>query len=84
MMKCRRCGSTNVIMTIVNESRLVKDKPGCIWWMLIGWWWIPVKWIYFTIAALILKIFVPAKMKLYKRQYTEAVCQRCGYHWRVR
>ena len=28
MAKCPRCGSTNVIVTIVNESQLVKDKPG--------------------------------------------------------
>lgn len=83
-MKCHRCGSTNVIVTIVNESQLVKDKPSCVWWLFVGWWWIPVKWLFFTIPALILKIFVPAKMKLHKREYTEAVCQDCGYHWRVK
>ena len=62
-MKCPRCGSTNVIVTIVNESQLVKDKPGCVWWLFIGWWWIPVKWIFFTVPARILKVFVPSKMK---------------------
>lgn len=22
-----------------------KKKHGCLWWLLIGWWWVPVKWI---------------------------------------
>lgn len=22
-----------------------KNKHGCLWWLLIGWWWLPVKWI---------------------------------------
>ena len=83
-MKCRKCGSTNVTLNVVNEKRVEKVHHGCVWWLFVGWWWIPAKWIFFTLPALILKIFVPAKMKLHKRQYTEAVCQNCGYHWRVR
>lgn len=83
-MKCRKCGGTNVTLNVVNEMRVEKVHHGCVWWLFVGWWWIPVKWICFTIPALILKIFVPAKMKLHKREYTEAVCQNCGYHWKVR
>lgn len=22
-----------------------KNKHGCLWWLMIGWWWLPVKWI---------------------------------------
>ena len=83
-MKCPNCGSTNIQVSISNESNLVKEKPGCIWWLFVGWWWIPVKWIFFTIPALILKLLVPAKMKLQQRTYTVAVCQNCGRHWYIR
>lgn len=82
-MKCPKCGNTNIQITIANESNLVKEKPGCMWWLFIGWWWIPVKWLFFTIPALVLKLFVPAKIKLQQRSYTVAVCQNCGFHWKT-
>ena len=82
-MTCPKCESTNTQISIVNEPILVKDKPGCLWRLFIGWWWIPVKWIFFTIPALILKLFVPAKVKLQQRRYTVSVCQNCGFHWKT-
>ena len=26
-------------------------KHGCLWWLCIGWWWLPTKWVFFSIPA---------------------------------
>lgn len=26
-------------------------KHGCLWWLCIGWWWLPTKWICFSIPV---------------------------------
>lgn len=83
-MKCRKCGSTNVTLNVVNEMRVEKVHHGCVWWLFVGWWWIPVKWICFTIPALFAKIFLPDKVYIRNRINTVAVCQNCGYTWKTR
>ena len=62
-MKCPKCNSENVNVQITNEVKLVKAHHGIIWWLLIGWWWIAVKWLIFTVPALILKLFGAKKQK---------------------
>lgn len=82
-MKCPKCGSENVSVQIVTDAHLVDQHHGCLWWLCVGWWWIPVKWICFTVPALLLKIFVPKRQKLQQSQHTECVCQNCGHHWKA-
>lgn len=81
---CPKCQSEKVNIQIVNEAKLVKKHHSIIWWLLIGWWWIFVKWLVFTIPALIFKIFGIGKRKKIKNiSHKEYVCQNCGYSWRL-
>lgn len=82
-MKCSRCGSTDIRFMPVNETQLRNANRGCMWWTFVGWWWIPVKWIFLTVPALLAKIFIPKKQVAVNKRYTVAVCQRCGHSWRV-
>ena len=79
-MKCPKCGSENVNIQAVS---IVKNKHnGCLWWLCVGWWWLPIKWLVFTLPALIVKIF--GKGKGVKTQIKQmAVCQSCGNSWKV-
>ena len=79
-MNCPKCGSENVTIQAVSY---VKNKHnGCLWWACIGWWWIFVKWLIFTVPALFVKIFGKGKgVKTTIKQ--KAVCQNCGHMWNV-
>ena len=80
-MKCPVCGSENVNIQIVTETKLKNKHHGIVWWLCIGWWWVPIWWLCFTIPALIIKIFAPKKQKLKQRHKTVRVCQNCGHKW---
>ena len=82
-MKCPKCGSEQVTVQVVNKVKLVNAHHGIIWWLCIGWWWILVKWLVFTVPALILKIFGHKKQKAKNIQQKMAVCQSCGNSWKV-
>ena len=83
-MKCPKCGSENVNVQMVTETKLKTKHHGVIWWICIGWWWIPVKWLFFTIPALIVKIFAPKKQKLKVNHKAMCVCQSCGHNWQAK
>jgi len=80
-MKCSKCGSDNVSAQVVSETKLKEKKHGIIWWFLLGWYWVPIKWLFFTIPALIIKIFKPTKYKSKTTHITKFVCQSCGKTW---
>lgn len=82
-MMCPRCHSYNTSAQIVTDSQLVTAHHGIIWWLLIGWWWVPFKWLMFTIPALLVKIFVPRRQKLRQRHRSYFVCHDCGHHWQA-
>ena len=82
-MKCSKCGSENVNIQVVNEVQIKNAHHSIIWWLLIGFWWIPIKWICFTLIALIVKIFSHKKKKAVNKQVKTAVCQNCGYTWKI-
>ncbi|MBR1731531.1 MAG: hypothetical protein IJ725_03765 [Ruminococcus sp.] len=82
-MRCLRCGSNNVLVQVVNEPMLKNDYHGCLWWIFVGWWWVPVKWICLTVPALFAKIFIPHRKKIVNKNRRIAVCQSCGHTWRV-
>lgn len=80
-MKCPKCKSENINVQVVNEVKLKKQHHGFIWWLCIGWLWVPIKWLVFTLPALILKIFGHKKQKAVNTQKTICVCQQCGHTW---
>ena len=80
-MICPKCGSQNVAIQVVNEVKLKNAHHGCLWWLIIGWWWIPIKWIFLTFPALLAKIFIPNRQKAVNKTVRKAVCQTCGNMW---
>lgn len=51
--------------------------------MFVGWWWLVIKWLVFTIPALIVKLFRPKRYKTVTThtKVSMAVCQSCGHTW---
>lgn len=82
-MNCPKCGSENVSVQVVTETELKEKKHGVIWWVCVGWWWIPIKWLVFTLPALIIAIFKPKKYKTKTHTKKMAVCNNCGKSWNV-
>lgn len=82
-MKCSKCGSENVTIQITNEVKLKNKHHGIIWWLCVGWWWIPIKWLFFTFPALIIALFGHKKQKVVNKQIKTAICQNCGYSWKA-
>ena len=78
-MVCKKCGSSNVTVQAVSEIK--KKRKGVLYWLFIGWWLEMIMWLFLTLPWLIIKIFKPKAYK-YKMK-TMAVCQSCGYSWRV-
>lgn len=82
-MNCSNCGSNNISIQVVNEQKLVTKHHSIIWWLCIGWWWVPFKWIFLTFPALIFAIFVGKRKKIKNIQRKVAVCQSCGNVWNI-
>ena len=80
-MVCPKCGSGNVNVQVITESKLVDKHHSVIWWLFIGWWWLFIKWLFFTLPALIIKIFSHKKQKLKQKTRSIYVCQNCGNQW---
>jgi len=82
-MTCRKCGSENVSIQAVTISKMVNQHHGCLWWILWGWFWVPMKWLFLTLPAIIFKIFGHGKQKIKTKTHNEAVCQNCGNRWKI-
>lgn len=82
-MKCPKCGSENVNVQLTNKVDIKNAHHGIIWWICIGIWWIPIKWLIFTLPALILAIFGHKKQKVINKTIKTAVCQDCGNSWKI-
>ena len=80
-MTCPKCKSENVTVQIVNETQIVTKHHGILWWICIGWWWVPIKWILLTIPALFAAIFIGKRKKIKNIQKKVYVCQNCGNSW---
>lgn len=80
-MVCPKCGSENVNVQMVSETKLKTKHHSIVWWLLVGWWWLPIWWLGFTLFALILKLFRPARYKMKTTHKSMWVCQSCGHHW---
>lgn len=82
-MVCPKCKSENVNVQVINEVEIKKKHHGVLWWIFVGWWWLPIKWLCFTLPALIFKIFGRKKQKVVNKQKTVCVCQNCGNRWEI-
>lgn len=82
-MKCPKCGSENVTVQMLAETELKQKKHGFIWWFLVGWWWLPIKWLVFTLPALLVKFFSPKRYKIVNHNKKMAVCHNCGHSWEL-
>lgn len=82
---CKKCGSDNISIQIVNNVKVMEQHHNFLWWIFIGWWWIPIKWFFLTIPALIFKIFgIGKKHKIINEEEKRAICQKCGYDWLIK
>ena len=80
-MKCPKCGCENVNVHAINEVKLKDVHHGILWWMFVGWWWVPVRWVVLTIPSLLFAIFGHKKQKIVNKTVTKCICQNCGYTW---
>jgi Zn finger protein HypA/HybF involved in hydrogenase expression len=80
-MKCPKCGSEDVRIELVTEAELKNKHHSFLWWLFVGFWWVPIKWLVFTLPAAIIAIFKPKKQKLVSHQKKVCVCQTCGNSW---
>lgn len=84
-MNCPKCKSNNISIQVLNSVELVRKHNSFLWWIAIGWLWVLFKWIFFTLPALIFKIFgIGKKYKTRNIETKKAVCQNCGYTWNIR
>jgi hypothetical protein len=81
-MICKKCGSENVNVQMVSETRL-KKKHSIIYWILIGWWLELIMWLFLTIPMLIYKLFKPKNYKTKTSHHSMFVCQDYGYNWKA-
>lgn len=82
---CPVCNSTNVTIQVVNESILKNKHHSIIWWIFIGWWFVPLMWICFFWIKLFIKLFGLGhkKQKIVNKTIKKAVCQSCGNSWNI-
>ena len=88
-MNCPQCHSDNVNVQVVNETNtwLVEKHHGCLWWLFIGWWWLPLKWLaqllLFGVFAVLYWLLKSPRYKqiTQHRKVSMGVCQNCGHTW---
>ena len=82
-MQCKKCGSSDVQVQTINEVQLKDKHHSFLWWIFVGWYWVPIKWLFLTVPALLVKLFIPKKQKAINTQRTICVCQNCGNKWEI-
>lgn len=80
-MKCPKCQCENVNINTAVELKQ-KSKKGCAYWLFVGWWLEPMLWFFLTLPKLIVFLF-GNKKKTVSQTVTYAVCQKCGYRWKI-
>ena len=69
-MKCKKCGSENVLVQPITESK----KAGCFTILF-----------YIILAVSIIGwlVLIPLFLRRKNQTVTYAVCQNCGFRWKV-
>lgn len=80
-MNCQKCGSEDVTVQMVSETKIKKKRRGIIYWLCFGWLFEMMMWLFLTLPMLIIKIFKPRKYKSKTVHKTMCVCQACGHSW---
>lgn len=101
---CPACGSYDVEIKLMQENlgstTIIKTKGktksghGCLWWCVIGWWWIFIDafiWVFAFPVRLVIQLFSRKKsttksktisQELTNIEYkTMCLCRECGHHW---
>ncbi|MBP1561306.1 MAG: hypothetical protein J6C96_08710 [Oscillospiraceae bacterium] len=77
-MRCMRCGSENVTIQAVTETKSKTKHRGCLGWAM---------WLLLAACTCGLILIIPAitnsRTKTKTRTHSEAVCQCCGHRWRI-
>lgn len=95
---CPKCGSTNLTYQIidtgtvgVSTNRVViqqaKEKKGCLYWAIIGWWWRPIRWIFYDFWVNLFGRKHRGGLNVHAnkiRHKKVAICQNCGHSWNVK
>lgn len=73
-MNCPKCGSGNVSVQAVTNIKT--KRRGCLGWCI---------WITLALCTLGLIIIIPllTNSKTKSKTHSEAVCQNCGYRWKI-
>lgn len=73
-MICRKCKGTNVMVQAVTETKT--KHRGCFGWAL---------WILLAVCTVGLILIIPAltNSKSKSKTHNRAICQDCGYSWRL-
>lgn len=82
-MICPKCGSENVNVQVVSETKLKKKHHGLIYWLCCVWLLDLMLWLFLTLPRLIVAIFKPTKYKTKTIHKSMWVCQNCGHKWYV-
>ena len=78
-MTCPKCNSANVFNdTATTEKKAARH--GVVYWILIGWWWHAILWLFMTLPMIIYRLIFPNR-KTKTMLTTHAVCQNCGETW---
>lgn len=96
--QCPRCGSENIIYQREQTGNIgagtnkvviqpAKKSKGCLYWLLIGWWWKPMYWLLIGWWWRLLfgggirsGLNFNANKSLNR---TVGVCQNCGHTWKA-
>lgn len=96
---CPKCGGTNISYQReqtasfgagTNKVVIQKEKKskGCLWWMCIGFWWVPMYWL---LIGWWWRPIMGGRAKSGLNfnasksvNRTMAVCQNCGHSWKVK
>lgn len=105
MMKCPKCGSDHVDVQVFQENmgsethnqsnfKLKEKGHGILWWLFIGWWWMPIKLILWIVAFPFMAVLRLGRKKKYegtstgqsttqnKIEYRRVfLCKDCGHTW---
>lgn len=97
-MNCPKCGSENILIQReqtaslgAGTNKVVIEEPkkskGCIYWILIGWWWRPICFVCFGWIKPLIGGKKRSGLNLHANKTfnsTVAVCQDCGHSWKIK
>ena len=95
---CPKCSSDNITFQREQSANIgaqqnkvvimdAKEKKGCIYWLCIGWWWRPIRFICYGWFKDLFSRKKKGGINLGINKtinHTVAICQNCGNSWKVK